>query len=62
MDAGKFSFPIIVCFKVWKVQENSWGGGGGGGGGGREGMPLKTLTFLFTEKKKNQKLCVLKKK
>ena len=34
----------------------------GGGGGGREGMPLKTLTFLFTEKKKNQKLCVLKKK
>ena len=31
------------------------------GGGGREGMPLKTLTFLFTEKK-NQKLCVLKKK
>ena len=33
-----------------------------GGGGGREGMPIKTLTFLFTEKKKNQKLCVLKKK
>ena len=54
MDAGKFSFPIIVCFKVWKVQENSWGGGGG------EGMPLKTLTFLFTEKKKSKVVCIKK--
>ena len=27
----------------------------GGGGGGREGMPLKTQTFLFTEKKKNKR-------
>ena len=32
-----------------------------GGGGGREGMPLKTLTFLFTEKKKKSKVVCIKK-
>ena len=52
-------FPSSFVSKSGKFKKIL---GGGGGGGGREGMPLKTLTFLFTEKKKNQKLCVLKKK